>query len=117
MAKEKSYVPSRGDLIWLNFAPHSGIEQEGVRPAIVLSDKTFNRTVGLAICCPVTSTVRGGPFEVPLPKKLGISGVVLSDQVRSVDWEARTARLIASAPKQIVAEVVDKLSAIIGIFD
>lgn len=117
MAKKKSYVPSRGDLIWLNFSPHSGTEKKGVRPALVISEKSFNETVGLAICCPVTSTVRGGPFEVPLPKKLGVSGVVLSDQVRSVDWEERMAALIGPAPKQIVAEVVGRIGAIIGIVD
>lgn len=85
----KSWFPKRGDLIWLNFNPQSGREQAGRRPALVLSAGRYNRKVGLAVVCPVTSKVKGYPFEVELPTGMKVQGVALADQVRSLDWKAR----------------------------
>ncbi len=113
--KSKSYIPRKGDLIWINFNPTSGVEQKGLRPALVVSEMAFNDKVGMAFCCPVTNTVRGGPFEVLVPKKSGVSGVILTDQIRSIDWRAREARFISSASINVMNDVVDRLAAILGI--
>lgn len=83
------HVPRRGDLVWLHFDPQTGHEQAGRRPALVLSPESYNRRVGLAIFCPVTSQAKGYPFEVGLPYGGHVSGVILSDQVKSLDWRAR----------------------------
>ena len=87
--------PGRGDLIWVNFTPQAGHEQAGRRPALVLSPAAYNRKTGLAIACPVTSHAKGYPFEVVLPDGLPVSGVVLADHVRNIDWQARHASRIA----------------------
>ena len=81
-----SYVPDRGDLVWLDFAPQAGSEQRGGRPALVLSPKIYNGKVGLALFCPVTTKIKGYPFEVEIPDGTAGSGVVLSDQPMSLDW-------------------------------
>jgi mRNA interferase MazF len=107
------YRPKRGDLIWLNFTPQAGHEQAGRRPALVISDDEYNRTVGLILACPVTSRVKGYPFEVLLPGGMAITGVVLADQVRSLDWKTRKAEFIAKAPPGILTETLGKLSALI----
>jgi len=95
-----AYVPDRGDLVWLEFTPQAGSEQAGKRPALIMSPKTYNKKVGLALVCPVTSRIKGYPFEVRLPDVLEVGGVVLSDQLKSLDWRARKARLIDRAPAQ-----------------
>ena len=100
------YVPERGDLVWLEFSPQTVHEQAGRRPALVVSPSGYNAKVGLALCCPVTSKVKGYPFEVVVPAELGVVGVVLSDQIKSLDWRARRARLIGRAPVGVVAEVL-----------
>ena len=102
-------APERGDLIWLEFDPQAGREQAGHRPALVLSAKAYNERVGLALVCPVTSRVKGYPFEVMLPAGGRITGVVLSDQVRSLDWRARNAVAAAKAPPAVVADVLANL--------
>ncbi len=107
------YVPDRGDLIWLRFTPQAGHEQAGRRPALVLSPRRYNARAGLALVCPVTSRVKGYPFEVPLPPGLAVEGVVLADQVRSLDWRARTAERIARAPDEVVEETIGKLLALL----
>lgn len=107
------YVPDRGDLVWLTFNPQAGHEQAGRRPALTLSPLPYNRTVGLALFCPVTSQVKGYPFEVALPPGLPVSGVVLADQVRSLDWNARQVSFIAKAPPGVVAEVLGKLAPLL----
>ncbi len=84
------YVPKRGDLLWLDFTPHSGHEQAGRRPALVLSPRFYNRKTDLMLCCPITSQVKGYPFEVSVSSTT-ISGVILADQIKSVDWVARRA--------------------------
>ncbi len=94
------YEGDRGDLVWLNFSPQSGHEQAGRRPAICPSPKEYNSKTGLGIFCPITSKVKGYPFEVLLPKELPIRGVILADQIRSLDWKARNAEFISKAPKR-----------------
>ena len=108
-----SYVPSRGDLVWLQFNPQAGHEQAGHRPALVISPSSYNRRVGLALCCPVTSQVKGYPFEVLLPAGLGVEGAVLSDQLKSLDWRVRKARRIATAPADVFEETVGKILALV----
>ena len=88
-----AYVPDRGDIVWLTFDPRAGREQAGRRPALILSPASYNGKVGLALACPITSRVKGYPFEVPLPRSLAVSGVVLSDHIKSLDWRARKAEL------------------------
>lgn len=107
------YVPSRGDLVWLQFTPGVGHEQAGHRPAVVISPGSYNRRVGLAICCPVTAQVKGYPFEVLLPHGLGIEGAILSDQVKSLDWRARRARRIGVLPAPVLRETIGKILTLV----
>ena len=109
MVGARAYVPDRGDLVWLDFTPHAGHEQAGRRPALVVSPAAYNRSVGLVLLCPVTSQVKGYPFEVALPAGLPVAGVVLADQVRSLDWRARRAERICRVPDSVAAEVLAKL--------
>ncbi len=109
-----SYVPRRGDVVWLNFDPQSGHEQAGRRPALVLSPEEYNRKAGLAIFCPITSQVKGYPFEVALPANFKISGVVLADQVKSLDWQARQAELIKNLSRPALDRVMDLLLTLLG---
>lgn len=109
-----SYVPDRGDLAWLTFTPHAGHEQAGRRPAVVVSPRGYNERVGLALFCPVTSRVKGYPFEVALPPGLEVAGVVLADQVKSLDWRARNAEPAGRLPKRTMTAVTQKLGALIG---
>ena len=102
------YVPDRGHLVWLDFDPQAGREQAGRRPALVLSPAAYNRRVSLALFCPITSRVKGYPFEVALPDGLGVSGVVLADQLRSLDWRRRRADFAGEAPASVVEEVRQK---------
>ena len=104
-----AYVPDRGDLVWLEFTPQARSEQAGKRPALIMSPKTYNRKVGLALVCPVTSRIKGYPFEVRLPDGLEVGGVVLSDQLKSLDWRARRARLIDRAPAPLVQQVTSRI--------
>ena len=106
------YAPERGDIVWLQFNPQSGHEQTGHRPALVLSPREYNRRVGLALFCPITSKVKGYPFEVSVSVK-SIKGVILSDQVKSLDWKARQAKWVARVSEDILAEVMAKLHTLI----
>jgi len=108
-----AYVPARGDLIWLQFSPQAGHEQAGRRPALVISPTSYNRRVGLALCCPVTSQVKGYPFEVLLPPGLGVEGAILSDQLKSLDWRVRKARRIGSLPADLLQETVGKILVLV----
>ena len=107
-----NYIPERGDLIWLNFTPQSGHEQAGKRPAIVLSPLKYNRKTGLLITCPITSKVKGYPFEVAIEGKK-TSGVVLSDQVKSFDWKTRKAVFIEKVSNETLEKVQENLSVLI----
>lgn len=109
MVGARAYVPERGDLAWVSFTPQAGHEQAGRRPALVISPAAYNRKVGLALLCPVSSQVKGYPFEVALPEGLPIAGVVLADQVRSLDWGVRRAERICRAPDPVTGEVLAKL--------
>ncbi|NOZ72461.1 MAG: mRNA-degrading endonuclease [Chloroflexi bacterium] len=104
-----TFIPSRGDIVWLTFNPQVGHEQKGRRPALVLSPEEYNRKVGLAIFCPITSRVKGYPFETKIPYNLPISGVILSDQVKSLDWRQREAEFICKLPQKAMDEVLGKL--------
>ncbi|GIK38845.1 MAG: mRNA-degrading endonuclease [Chloroflexota bacterium] len=108
-----AYVPERGDAVWLSFTPQAGHEQAGRRPAIVLSPKSYNQKVGLAIFCPITNQIKGYPFEVMLPKEVGVTGVILSDQVKSLDWRVRKAEFIGSLPEEVINEVLAKLGILL----
>ncbi len=108
------YVPKRGDLVWLNFDPQAGHEQAGRRPAFVLSSDVYNRKASLFLACPVSSRIKGYPFEVPLPAGLPVSGVILADQIRSLDWRVRRAQFAARAPRDVIEEVVALILPLIG---
>ncbi len=108
------YVPDRGDIVWLQFAPQAGHEHSGHRPALVISPRAYNAKVGLAIFCPITSRVKGYPFEVVLPAGGKATGAVLADQVKSLDWKARKAKLLARAPSASLDAVLAKLHTLIG---
>src|SRR4051812_9242755 len=106
------YIPERGHLVWLNFTPQSGHEQAGKRPAFVISPSAYNKKVGLALFCPITSQIKGYPFEVLIPNGYNIHGAILSDQVKSLDWSARKAKFIEKLPLQITEEVINKLATL-----
>lgn len=108
-----AYVPARGDAVWISLSPQAGHEQAGRRPAIVLSPLAYNRRAGLALICPITNQVKGYPFEVRIPPDLGVTGVVLADQVKSLDWRARQTELVTRLPETIVAEVLQKLGTLL----
>ena len=113
------YVPSPGELIWINFDPQMGREQGGRRPALVLSLKDYNRKAGLIVCCPVTSKRKGYTFEVQVPpataKSRGITGAVLADHVKNLDWRERRAEFAGMAPPELVEEVKGALSGLLGL--
>jgi mRNA interferase MazF len=100
------YVPKRGDLVWLTFDPQAGHEQAGRRPAFVLSPEAYNRKTSLFLACPVTSRVKGYPFEVALPAGLPVSGVILADQIKSLDWKERKAQFAVRATGEVIEDVV-----------
>jgi mRNA interferase MazF len=110
-----AFVPERGDAIWVSLTPQAGHEQAGRRPAVVLSPRAYNQKVGLAILCPITNQVKGYPFEVVIPDGLAVTGAILSDQVKSLDWRARKAALICPLPPATVAEVLARLSTLISV--
>ncbi len=107
------YAPSRGDIVWISLSPQAGHEQSGRRPVVVLSPAAYNGKVGLAILCPITNQMKGYPFEVAIPSGLPISGVILSDQVKCLDWQARKAEFICKLPFEITIEAQKKLSTLI----
>ena len=106
-----SFIPAQGDFISLSFDPQSGHEQKGRRPALVVSKSLFNRSTGLAIVCPVTSTWRGYPFHVAVPEESSLTGVIMVEQVKSVDYHARSGKRIEPASSELLAEVLSILDA------
>ena len=110
----RRYVPHRGDVVWLSFQPQAGHEQRGRRPALVVSPAAYNGKVGLALFCPITSQVKGYPFEVVIPAGLAVQGAVLSDQVKSLDWRARRAEYAGRLPEDRVQEVLEKVNALLS---
>jgi mRNA interferase MazF len=111
----RRYVPDRGHLVWLSFDPQAGREQAGRRPALVLSPAAYNGRSRLALVCPITGQIKGYPFEVLLPAGLAIAGVVLTDHLKSVDWETRRVEFAAEAPAAITSEVAAKLALLLGV--
>ncbi len=109
-----TYVPQRGDVVRITLNPQAGHEQAGRRPALVLSPAAYNGRVGLAILCPLTNQIKGYPFEVVIPEDLPVTGAVLADQVKSLDWRARHAERIGTLPPQVVADVLQKLGVLLS---
>lgn len=109
---EAMYIPKRGDVVWLTFNPQAGQEQAGRRPALVLSPASYNGKVGLALFCPLTSQIKKYPFEVLIPEGLQVTGVILSDQIKSLDWRVRQAEFICTLPAETVDEVLEKLGTL-----
>jgi mRNA interferase MazF len=110
-----AYVPDRGDVVWLDFTPQAGHEQAGRRPAVVLSPAAYNKKVGLALLCPITNQVKGYPFEVAIPSGSPVTGVILADQVKNLDWKSRNASRICALDSAIVKEVLRKLSVLLQV--
>ena len=111
---KKGYVPQRGDVVWTTLNPQSGHEQAGRRPAVVLSRGIYNEKVELAILCPVTNQIKGYPFEVLMPDGFPVSGVILADQIKSLDWRVRDAEWICTLPPRVVVEVLQKLGTLLS---
>lgn len=107
------YVPRKGDFIAVSFDPRSGHEQKGRRPALVISNDLFNRHTGLCVVCPVTNTRRDYPFHVPIPDNEQITGFVMVEQVKSIDFHSRKAKRIGKAPEQVLQEALSLLDAVI----
>ena len=110
----RAWVPDRGDIITIDFEPQAGREIMKRRPALVLSPKLYNAKAGMALLCPITSTIRNDSFEVRLPSGLAVSGAVLADQVRSLDWRARYARPAEKAPDEVVQDTIAKIEALLS---
>lgn len=113
MSAVTAYVPARGDIVWVQLNPQAGHEQAGRRPALVVSPGSYNRRVGLALLCPITSQAKGYPFEVSVPSGGKVSGVVLADQIKSLDWRARHAELAGRVTEAVVREVLQKLGTLL----
>ena len=111
----RAYVPDAGDLVWLTLDPHVGHEQQGRRPALILSPRSYNAKARLAVACPVTSRAKGYPFEVPLPSGSAITGVVLADHVKNLDWEARRVVFAAKADPDVFTDVRERLRVLLGL--
>jgi mRNA interferase MazF len=114
MVTRRRFVPRRGDIVWLSFQPQAGHEQAGRHPALVLSPAAYNARVGLGLFCPITGRSKGYPFEVALPPGLAVGGVVLSDQIKSLDWRARRAEFAGRLPGAHVLEVLRRLSTLLS---
>ena len=113
MVSAQEYLPDAGDLIWLDFTPQAGREQAGRRPALVLSPRGYNSKTSLAIVCLITNQVKGYPFEVPLPPSGKISGVVLSDHLKNLDWRQRRATKVGRVPPAILRSVRERIAALL----
>jgi len=107
-----SYIPDRGDIVWLEFNPQKGHEQKGKRPGIVLSKKEYNQKSNLAIICPITSKIKDYPFEVRINSI--IQGVILSDQIRSIDWKSRNAAFIEKTSEEILKEILENIDLLLN---
>jgi mRNA interferase MazF len=112
-----AYIPDRGDVVWINFDPGAGHEQSGRRPAVVLSPRAYNKPSGLGLFCPVTIHAKGYPFEVLLPDGSPVTGAVLLDQVRSLDWHSRRAAFIGELDVAILVELMERLRPLVALDD
>jgi len=111
----RRYVPDAGDLVWLTFDPQSGREEAGRRPALILSPAAYNARAGLAIACPITTRVKGYPFEVPLAADSPVTGVILADHVKSIDWRSRRAERAGRVPDETLADTRERLRPLLGL--
>jgi mRNA interferase MazF len=109
----EDFVPDRGDVVWITLTPQAGHEQAGRRPAVVLSPGRYNGKTSLAICCPITNRVKGYPFEVAVPDGLPVTGVILADQVKNLDWKARRAERVCSLPPTVIETVLGRLRTLL----
>lgn len=114
MVSSQAYAPQCGDVVWITLNPQAGHEQAGRRPAVVISPLSYNEKTGLAILCPITNQVKGYPFEVLLPAGLPVTGAILSDQVKSLDWQARNAELMGILPAKTISEILEKLLTLLS---
>lgn len=112
MVAKRPYVPCRGHVVWINLNPVRGHEQSGRRPALVVSSERYNARSGLALVCPITSHVKGYPFEVALTQKI-VAGVLLADQIRSIDWAERRVKKIGAVSEKTMAEIQELLRKLI----
>lgn len=110
-----NYIPSQGDIVFLNFSPHQGHEQGGKRPSLVISRKAYNDKTGMALFCPITRQIKNYPFEVKLPEKLKTAGVVLADHIKNFDWKARKPNFIEKIPRETLEETIEKLKLLIEV--
>ena len=106
-----AWIPRQGDLVSLDFNPHSGHEQMGRRPAMVVSKDAFNKATGMSICCPITNTDRGVPFHVPVAGRTSLTGFVMCEQVKSLDFRSRAMKLIERAPQDVLEDVLSIIDA------
>ena len=113
MVVMSNYIPERGDVVWIDMNPQAGHEQAGRRPAIVLSPSSYNAKIGLALFCPVTNQIKGYPFEVIIPSDLKVTGAVLSDQVKNLDWRKRNTEFFDRMPESVVLEILRKLATLL----
>ncbi len=115
LVERSAYQPDKGHLVYLDFTPHAGTEQGGRRPALVLSPKEFNIATGLMFACPITNQMKGSPWEVPLPPGARVTGAILSDELKSVDWIARNVDFHAEITTEVMCEVLGRIEAILSI--
>ena len=109
----RGYIPERGDVVWMMFGAQAGHEQSGRRPGVVMSPSIYNGKTGMALCCPITSHVKGYPFEVLVPGGLKISGVILSDHIRNIDWKTRRAEFLCKLPEKALEDVIEKILSLL----
>ena len=112
---KQGYIPNAGDVVWLTFDPQAGHEQRGRRPALVLSPRTYNAKTNLALMCPITSQVKDYPFEVAITGAGGVEGVVLADQIKSLDWKARRAEFAATGDEELLSQVRERVRPLLGL--
>jgi len=113
VVSRRGYVPERGDVVWMMFGPPAGHEQSGRRPAVVMSPSIYNGKTGMALCCPITSHVKRYPFEVLVPAGLKISGAILADHIRNIDWKTRRAEYLCKLPGKALEEVGNKILSLL----
>ncbi len=109
------YIPARADVVWLQFNPQAGSEQAGHRPALVISPKVYNARVGLALFCPISSQIKGYPFEVEITDGGKISGVILADQLKNLDWRVRQIKFIEKVSQKVLRETLSKMNTLISL--
>jgi len=113
VVSRRGYVPERGDVVWMMFGPQAGHEQSGRRPGVVMSSSIYNGKTGMALCCPITSHVKGYPFEVLVPSGLKTSGVILADPIRNIDWKMRRTEYLCKLPDKALEEVTEKILSLL----